>query len=438
MRIKDTKRTFFMYLPYECTAVEEYLEQMAEKGWLLQSVKGNFFKFKRIKLQKIKYSVDVLHKVSTFDHKDSELALEYREYCEAAGWNYVCQSGKIQIFYTDINKETTPIHTDEDEKFKAVFRASLPSITSQLLLILISLLNLNLQLFKGSTEFTLSTNLGILSAVSLISFIFIITIGVINFFLWGIKARGNLKENKFMPYNNYKQLNRKNIFKKVYMIVVFIMLLRFTVFDNYVDKGFSLSLIMIMCVPIIIMISTKKFINKKRYSKNINMAITVGSTLASIFLVITLIGHAVFSSITDIGQSKMPTEKANLTLIDFGYSNDANPYVSYDKSILAQKIEYSFSDKSTDSYLSYTVFQSRYPWVIKFDENRLVNRLNRYGIDLKGKNTNLSSSIKVYSDSEKRSYVLVSDDKVVDITKSFSDISEEEFLNKVYNKLFKQ
>ena len=34
---KDTKITFFIYSPYECAAVEEYLEQMAEKGWLLQS-----------------------------------------------------------------------------------------------------------------------------------------------------------------------------------------------------------------------------------------------------------------------------------------------------------------------------------------------------------------------------------------------------------------
>lgn len=43
MRIKDTKRTYFMYLPYECSAVEEYLGKMAEKGWLLQSVKSCFF-----------------------------------------------------------------------------------------------------------------------------------------------------------------------------------------------------------------------------------------------------------------------------------------------------------------------------------------------------------------------------------------------------------
>lgn len=86
---------------------------MAENGWLLQGVKGPFFKFKRIEPKKIKYSLDVLNKVSIFDHKDTETVLEYREYCTTAGWTYICQIGKIQIFYTEENNKTISIHTDE-------------------------------------------------------------------------------------------------------------------------------------------------------------------------------------------------------------------------------------------------------------------------------------------------------------------------------------
>ena len=111
MRIRDKKIAFFNFLAYECVAAEEYLELMAEKGWLLQSIKGLFLVFEKIEPQKIKYSVDVLPKVSFFDHKDSDVALEYREYCRAAGWNYVCQKGKIQIFYVEYGKETISIHT---------------------------------------------------------------------------------------------------------------------------------------------------------------------------------------------------------------------------------------------------------------------------------------------------------------------------------------
>ena len=130
----------------------------------------NFFKFKKIEPKKIKYSVDVLNKVSIFDHKDSDVALEYREYCQAAGWNYICQKGKIQIFYTEDDKKIISIHTDEEEKFKSVFKASLYNVESIFFNILF-IFNLYMQLFMGSTDFTLASNLGILSTVVMFSVI---------------------------------------------------------------------------------------------------------------------------------------------------------------------------------------------------------------------------------------------------------------------------
>jgi len=165
MIIRDTKIKYFIYLPYECAAVEEYLEQMAEKGWLLKSINGPLFRFKRISPQKIKYSVDVLSKVSIFDHKDTEEALEYREYCQSAGWTYVCQTGKIQIFYTGEDKKIIPIHTDEEELFKSVFKASLYNVSNQLFLIIVLIFNIYNGLFWGNTDFLLSSNFMIFMTV---------------------------------------------------------------------------------------------------------------------------------------------------------------------------------------------------------------------------------------------------------------------------------
>lgn len=436
MRSRETKRVFFNFLPYECAAAEEYLELMAEKGWLLQSIKGPFLIFKKIELKKIKYSVDVLHKVSIFDRKDSDAALEYREYCKAAGWNYVCQKGKIQIFYTEDDKKTISIHTDENEKFKSVFKASLYDVGSQFFITLLFIFNLYMQLFLGDAGFALAYNFGVLSIMVMFSIIIINSIEVISFFLWVIKASSKLKENKFMPYNNYKKLRIKNIFKNAYSLIILFISLKFLVFDNQVSNGFNIFLLMIICIPAIILIYVKRFINKKRYSKNINMAITISSMLVSLYLVLMLTGVILFRSITIIEQSKVPTKKVSLTLMDFGYkvNDNTSPYISFDKSILAQRIHY--SSNYEDNYLDYTIFQSQFPWVIKFDENRLLSRLNKYGIDLKQEGTNLPSDIRVYSDSKKRTFVLVSEDRVVDITKDFSGISDDEFLNKVYKKLF--
>ena len=142
------------------------------------------------------------------------MALEYREYCQAAGWTYVCQTGKIQIFYTEEDKKIIPIHTDEEEKFKSVFKASLYNVVSQLFLTIMFIFNIYMQLVLGNTGFLLASNFMIFSTIVMFFAIFINSIQVISFFLWVIKARKELKENKFMPYNNYKQLRIKNILIK--------------------------------------------------------------------------------------------------------------------------------------------------------------------------------------------------------------------------------
>lgn len=436
MRIRDMKITFFDFSPHECVAAEKYLELMVKKGWLLQSIMGAFLKFKKIEPQRIKFSVDVLHKISIYDRKDSDVALEYRDYCQTSGWNYVSQKGKIQIFYTEDNEKTISIHTNKEEKFKSVLKASLYYVGSQLILALLFSFNLYLQLFSGATDLALATNSGILVTVGMASVIFLYCVEVISFIRWIIIASIELKENKFMPYNNYKQLRIKNLLRSAVGLIFSLLFLNFTIFDNQGSSGSNISILTIMCIPIIILIFVKYLINKKMFSKRINMAIIVSSTLASIWLVVMLTGGLVFRSVNSVEQSKVPTEEATLTLLDFGFKENAetSPYIRLDKSILAERIHYGYSTGDND--LSYTILKSQYPWVIKFDENRLLSRLNKSGLDLKKESTNLPSDIKVYSDSKKRIFVLVSEDRVVDIRKDFSGITDDELLNTVHKEVF--
>lgn len=193
---------------------------------------------------------------------------------------------------------------------------------------------------------------------------------------------------------------------------------------------------MVMCIPIIMMIYVQGFIDKKNYSKEINMAITISSTFISISLVVMLTGGLAFRSINAIEQSKVPTDKVSLTIMDFGVKEtaDTSPNIRFDKSILAERINYSYSNG--DNGLSYTIFKSKYPWVIKFDENKLLSRLNKYGVDLKQEDTSLPSDIKVYSYGKGRSFVLVTEDRVIEVQKDLNGIYDDDFLKTVYKKLY--
>ena len=347
MIIKDTKRTFFAFSPYECAAVEEYLGQMVDKGWLLESIKGNFFKFEKTDQKNLKYSVDVLHKVSIFDRKDSDVALEYREYCKAAGWNYICQTGKIQIFYTHDDREAISIHTDEEEKFKSVFKASIYNVFGQFFLTLMFIFNLFIQLFLGDAGFVLASNLGILAIVSASTVILMNCVGFISFCSWIIKARGQLKRDKVMHYNNYKQIRMKSILTKIFGLLILSILLKLLILDNINNRGFNIYFLLVLCIPMIIMTYVKKFINKKRYSKNINMGIIIGSVLISTYLVIMIVMGTVLLSSQETPRNEVPSEKVSLTFRDFGFkeNNDGSTYSMFDKSIVAQRIDYSSSNE---------------------------------------------------------------------------------------------
>lgn len=442
---KNSKITFLNFSPFECGAVEEYLEKMAEKGWLLQSINGLFLKFKKIEPQKLKYSVDVLSKISEFDHKDSDLAMEYREYCEAAGWKYLCEKGKVQVFCSETSSNTISIHTDEKEKFKSVFKASLYSVISQIALVLLFILNLHTQLFVGNNTFALATNLGILSIVAMMSFIFMASIEITSFIYWAIRNEINLKKNKRMTYSSYKQIQVKSILKNVYASVLSITFLGLLIVNNNSFKGSGALILLVIVILIIVPMFIKRFLNKERYSRSANIAITISSAVVLCYMFIMIMGGVLFLGMSYLKDNKVSAEKVLLTLGDFGYAEKTNietqakfqedPYIRFEESIIAKSIDYSTS--SGNCYLAYTVFQSEYPWAIDFQEYRLIKRLRSYGINLRRVDTKLPSNVRVYSEDIERNYVLASNNKVLEIRKGFGDIEEEKFLEIIYNELFK-
>lgn len=431
MRDKEIKRTYLKYLPYEYSAVEEYLEMMAAKGWLVQSIKGAFFKFKRIEAKKIKFSVDILNKISVFDVNDTDDALSYKEYCEAAGWNYVCQTGKIQVFYTEDDDKSIPIHTDEKEKVKSVFKYSLFNIITFIMLNIMFIFNVKMI----STEFLLTSNLMIFVAFAMGSIVVINTIEIISFFIWAIRTKRKTKDNGSNNHNSYKHLSVKSILITVFLVLTIALLLLLANFDTYWNTIYKFIFIGILA-PIVIIGVVKKFISRKAYSKNTNRAIIIGSTLISIYITLMLVGVIAFWSVFNNGTTEdVINDKVSLSIMDFGYREDdvTEGDVYCNESLIAKKVSYYYFAENNS--FSYTVLNSRFPLAIKLHEKRLISTLNRYGEGLKIKDTNLPSDIKVYSSPNRDVYIVVSKDKVINTYQNLTGISEEEFLNKVYETL---
>ena len=55
--MRKTKRIYADYAFFDRTGIQKFLEKQARKGWMLKSVKGSTWNFRRIEPSKIQYSV---------------------------------------------------------------------------------------------------------------------------------------------------------------------------------------------------------------------------------------------------------------------------------------------------------------------------------------------------------------------------------------------
>jgi hypothetical protein len=255
------------------------------------------------------------------------------------------------------------------------------------------------------------------------------TIKVVNFFLWRVKAKRSLSKNEFMPYNNYKQLKRKNIFSNLGAFgLIFFNLL--AIINENIHNTKALSIFFISLVIFAIFMGGIIYLfNSKKYYKYSNGILTLGYLVFFVYIMGATISLGLFSTIdkfTGVEQVKMSIE-------DFGYKQEKDPFNVYDKSIIAEKLDYSYY--GDENSFSYTTFKSDYFIVIKFHELMTIKREEKYGSDLELKKTKLPEDIRVYSDDEKKSYVVVSEDRVIDTRNRMDNINEDEFLDKIYEKL---
>lgn len=439
MRKKDKKKRHFGYQPYECTAVEEYLEEMARKGWFLESINMCIFKFKKIEPKKIKYSVDVFEKLSIFDKDNSDLALEYREYCERAGWKYIGQNGKVQIFYSEDYDNIMPIHTDAEVKFKTVFKASFFNILLQLVLVIVFGFNICIQLSGSMVAHSLGSNMGLLTLALMVSCVLINFLDVINFFKWAIKAKRKLRENKYFNYNTYKQLIHKNRIKKTYCVILLFFMFGAVLTSNNIKNNMLLTVgtIVVGILLVLTLNFIRKFINRREYSRENNIMTSIVGYIISIVLCCTLIMGLSLNSVFNKDKDSDISSKVVLDLTDFGYKeeNSKDKYYNFENSIIASNSRY--GNNIHGEKLSYSLFESNHPWVIKFYEKKLLKvKKQYYKVELLNEKMGLYKNVKVYSYGENNQYLMISKNKIVDISNDFTNINDSEFLDIVYKKVF--
>ncbi len=128
-----TIRKVFLATPMEVLALQNFFEEMSEKGYLLTGNYGAFYEFIESEPKKRRFQVDFFKKASMFDSRPEADTQEYIEYCKSAGWTHILGVGKMQCFYTE-DMEAPGIETDDTFKLESITKAELANRIPTLIL----------------------------------------------------------------------------------------------------------------------------------------------------------------------------------------------------------------------------------------------------------------------------------------------------------------
>lgn len=154
--MKQTKLTLERFSFCDHIAIQEHLEDMALKGWMVEKSGNLFWRFRRIEPKKLHFAVTYFPDASEFDPGPTEGQKMFEEFSSTQGWVLASQWGKMQIFYNEA-ENPTPIDTDPVTQVDTIYRSMkknvLPTQFLMLALCVYQLVFMSWQMHSEPVEF---------------------------------------------------------------------------------------------------------------------------------------------------------------------------------------------------------------------------------------------------------------------------------------------
>lgn len=374
-------KKFYPILRYETEAITEYLEKMAAEGLFIKSIDRVIYTFEKTEPRKVKFYIDAFDKASWFDTRAEEETLDYKEYCERAGWNYVCTDGKFQVFYTE-NMDAVPIETDMNKRLNMIIKASISTaIISPLwtiLLMLIVLATPTMILFTRPNEII---ELSYPTCGAFIMWLFLgidAIIKLLDTVRFWLRNKISISRQGCFKMRSLRQADRKMIIDYTILILMFFVAVTLCFLINVVFGaifGVIGSLIWIASIVI------GKFVggNREKRSRNFNKTTTVIMTFVGIGIGIivsmAVIVAVLFTVILDDGAEKIVY-----------FDNEGNEEIAYvqhdDIPYTLEDAGYKISENGycdTRAEVSHNILCTQYEYTDMYYENG--NDYPRYEIE---------------------------------------------------------
>ena len=196
-----TKKRIERFQPYDHDGIKAHLTKMANKGWKLKKINNLFWIYESITPQPLVYDIVLLDKKSLMDKEFTDGQIEFIDYCNHAGWDYVTQQNQMQIFVA-IKENITPIETDQKLKLALIHKTMMKTQSiATIFVLVISFLFILMQTAKNTLEFFLD-GISIVLVPYFIILSFMVLFYLVEYICWYAKSKKQIEEGLPLPKTN--------------------------------------------------------------------------------------------------------------------------------------------------------------------------------------------------------------------------------------------
>lgn len=362
------RRTYTTFNYRDCDAFAGYLHAQSLKGWHFREFRMGMV-FERGEPADVSYAVEVFPKGTEMDTRPEESTKEYAEYCEAAGWKLIDSSRKFCVFRQ--TKEDAVSIVEPEERYKNIRKAEwLFWLNGAVSVFLLTGLYL-IQLFSGNfSRWVFNTPMLFILLFMMLSSGERLFEGVYLLY-WSVTRGRMLKAGNIPVYGKKKRWPFRSALPLVFFLVS-------AVFLWYSKDEYFLPYVLPAAAVLILLLFVTLWIAYRRPSRDDNWIFQLTAGLGIVFCFSIFMVTFIFGSDSD---SKAAPENAeDFPLIQTDYrqidGEITSAHADYMESILGRAehfyVTYNIENSAApepdsnirSDTLSYTIYQSRYPWIL--------------------------------------------------------------------------
>lgn len=436
--MKTKKRRLEYYSFYNHTGIEQHLKEMAQKGWLLESISNLYWIYRKIDPKDLHFCVTYYPRASDFDPEPSEDQQTFHDFCAHTGWQLACTWHQMQVFYNE-RQSPIPLDTDPVMEVDTLHRACKKNfLPSSYLLLALGLLMGGYFLARIYFDpiSLLSSSSQMLSGFAYLCLLVISLAELCTYFSWHRKAKKAAQDGIFVDTPSTKLIQQTVVI--VLLFAAAIWLLNLFTLSNRMLAWIAAAMLLSMFLIIFAVNWVKHSLRKLKASRGLNRTLT----LAACFLLPTiLIGGVTYATISGIFSDEnksVPFDDSiiPLSVSDF-YEVNEDHYIKTNRNnetfVLGQRHVQMFGDWNVEGFhelpdLQYTIttvkVPSLYEWCAKQiyrDQDEMNNNIPEghrdVYINVDAAPWGANSAYQLYQEEGwwLNSYLLCYDDRIIEI-----------------------